>query len=137
MKQVTKWIRHNQGLFVALLICGGLLVWTFGCESKVTSLIDPQKKATAEELSLEIEQLVGRLEGELELLLKQARLKQADLARQDAIKAKLFEFAAITAQGGSFNPAGLLTLTGSLLGMGAIVDNRIKDKVIKNRPLKE
>ena len=135
MSLIAKWIRHNQGLFVALLICGGLLAWTFGCPSKVTSLVDNTKKVTAEELNLELQAETARLEAELDLLIKRAKLKAADLARQDAIKAKLFEFAAITAEAGGFNPAGLLALTGSILGFGAIVDNRIKDKVIKNRPL--
>jgi len=137
MSVIAKWIRHNQGLFTALLICALLLTWSFGCASKVTSLLDPQRKVTAEELNLELEAEALRLQTELDLLIKQAKLKQADLARQDAIKARLFEFAAITAQSGGFNPAGLLALTGSILGFGAIVDNRLKDKVIKNRPLKE
>lgn len=137
MKQLTKWIRHNQGLFVALLVCGGLLVWTFGCQSKVTSLTQPGTMVTAAELSLELEAEASRLQAELDSLIKRAKLKQVELARQDAIKQKLFEFAAITAGSGSFNPAGLLALTGSILGFGAIVDNRLKDKVIKNRPLKE
>lgn len=124
-------------MFVALLLSAVLLLWSFGCESKVASLLEPDKMVTAEELNLELEAESLRLQTELDLLIKQAKLKQADLARQDAIKARLFEFAAITAQGGGFNPAGLLALTGSILGFGAIVDNRIKDKVIKNRPLKE
>lgn len=134
MKQLTKWIRHNQGLFVALLICGGLMVWTFGCQSKVTSLTQPGIMVTAEELSLELEAESLRLQAELDSLIKRAELKQQELARQDAIKQKLFEFAAITAQSGGFNPAGLLALAGGILGFGAIVDNRLKDKVIKNRP---
>lgn len=137
MKQIAKWIRHNQGLFVALLICGGLMAWSFGCQSKVTSLVDPQKMVTAEELSLELEAEATRLQAELDMLVKMAKLKQVELARQDAIKQKLFEFAAITAGSGGFNPAGLLGLAGGILGFGAIVDNRLKDKVIKNRPLKE
>ena len=134
---MAAWIRHNQGLFVALLICTALVFWSFGCPSKVTSFLDDTRKVTAEELNLELEAETARLESELDQLIKRAGLKQAELARQDAIKQKLFEFAAITAESGTFNPAGLLALTGSVLGFGAIVDNRIKDKVIKNRPLKE
>lgn len=137
MKTIAKWIRHNQGIFVALIIAAGLLVWTFGCESKVGSLIEPAKKVTRDELQLEIDSEVSRLEAELDLLIKQASLKMQELDRQDAIKQKLFEFAAITAEAGTMNPTGLLALIGSILGFGAIVDNRIKDKVIKNRPLKE
>jgi len=134
---MARWIRHNQGLFVALIICGGLLVWTFGCESKVSSLIEPSKMVTREELNIEISREQQRLESELSVLTKQAELKQQQLDRQDAIKQKLFEFAAVTAEAGTVNPAGVLALLGSILGFGAIIDNRIKDKVIKNRPLKE
>lgn len=137
MRAIAKWIRHNQGVFVALIIVGGLLIWTFGCESKATSLIDPAKKVTADELNLELEIESRRLEAELELLIKQAELKQQELERQDSIKKKLFEFASISATGGGVNIPGLLATTFSVLGFGAVVDNRAKDKVIKNRPLKE
>lgn len=137
MSEITKWIRHNQGLFVALLISAALLVWTFGCESKLGSLIDPGKLVTAAELNLEIEVESARLQGELDALLKRAQLRKAEFARMDAIKQRLFEFASVTAQTGTVNPAGVLTLVGSIIGAGAVVDNRIKDKVIKNRPRAE
>jgi hypothetical protein len=135
MEQIAKWIRHNQGMFVALLICALLLVWTFGCPSKVSSLIEPAKMVTAEELNLELDQETARLEAELDMLSKRAALKQADLARQDAIKKKLSDFAAVTAETGGVNPVGLMALLGDIIGTGLLVDNRIKDKVIKNRPL--
>lgn len=135
MSKIAEWIRHNQGMFVSLIITAGLLLWGFGCESKVASLIEPERKVTAPELNIEIDQLVAGLNAQLDMLLKKAELKKQELARQDQIKRKLFEFAALTAQSGTFNPVGLIALAGSLLGVGAVVDNRIKDKVIKNRPL--
>ena len=135
MKNLMKWIRHNQGMFVCMLICIGLLGWTFGCQSKVTSLIDPVKKITAEELKLEVEAESRRLEAELEQLLAQAKLKHAELARQDAIKQKLLDFALLAGETGTLNPSGLVGLAVGVLGVGAVVDNRLKDKVIKNRPL--
>jgi hypothetical protein len=135
MKTIVKWISHNQGLFVALLISIGLLVWSFGCQSKVGSLIEADKQVTREELQLELDSEVGRLEAELDILSKQAAVKFGELDRQDEIKRKLFEFASITAQAGTLNPAGIIALAGSILGFGAIIDNRIKDKVIRNRPL--
>lgn len=136
MSKIAEWIRHNQGVFVALIILAGIAVWTFGCPSKVTSLIDPVKMVTVEELELEIEEESLRLQAELDSLIRRAKVKQAELARQDAIKQKLFDFAAITIDGGTVNPAGLAGLLFSILGVGAVVDNRLKDKVIKNRPLK-
>lgn len=135
MAAIKKWIRHNQGLFVALLLSIGLLVWTVGCQSKVLSLLGKEKMVTAAELNLEIEQLSAKLNGELEMLAQRAELKMQELARKDELKRKLFEFTVLTAQAGQFNPTGLITLIGSLIGVGAVVDNRMKDKVIKNRPL--
>lgn len=135
MSTIAKWIRHNQGMFVALIIVSVLLTWTFGCESSVTSLLSPDKRVTRDELVLEIEAETRSLEGQLDALQKRAALKMQQLDRADEIKKKLFEFASITAQTGTVNPAGVLTLVGSLVGAGALVDNRIKDKVIKNRPL--
>lgn len=133
---IVKWISKNQGVFVALIICAGLLVWTFGCESKVTSLIDETKMVSAAELNLEIESESLRLEAELAQLIKRAELRHSELARQDAIKQKLLDFALLTSEAGAFNMSGMVGLVAGVLGVGAVVDNRIKDKVIKNRPLK-
>lgn len=135
MKNLAKWIRHNQGVFLAVIICIGLLVWTIGCESKVTSSIDPTRMVTAAELNLEIEAESMRLQSELEQLIKRAELKHVELARQDAIKQKLLDFALLTSEAGAFNMSGLIGLVAGVVGIGAVVDNRIKDKVIQNRPL--
>jgi len=128
---MIKWISHNQGTFVAVIIVVILLVWTYGCESRVCSPIS-EKMVTRSELMLEVDIQVKRLEVELDNLQKQAVLQFADLDRQDIIKRKLFEFASLTATQGTFNPTGIITLAGTLLGLGFGVDNRIKDKVIKN-----
>ena len=119
-----------------VLVSVGVLVWTYGCESEVVSLTEPGKLITRDELELEIEAETKRLEAELGLLLKSATVKMQKLERADAIKQKLFEFAALSVQTGTVNPIGVATLLGSIIGAGAVVDNRIKDKVIKNRPLK-
>lgn len=130
---MLQWIRHNQGMTVALIIACTLLVWTFGCQSKVRSPIS-DTMVTRPELELEVDIQVKRMEVELDNLQEQAQLKFLALDRQDELKRKLFEFASVTAQSGTFNPIGLITLAGTLLGLGSVVDNRMKDKVIKNRP---
>jgi len=131
---MRKWLSHNQGTFIGIILAVGLLVWTFGCESKVTSPVS-NKQVTRSELIVEVKFKVQALEAELDHLQEQAQLGFTDLDKQDTIKRKLFEFAALTAQTGAFNPTGIITLAGTLLGLGFGVDNRIKDKVIKNRPL--
>lgn len=134
MKQIRKMISHNQGTFVSMVVIFGLTIWTFGCKSKVNSMMDPNKRVSRDELKLEVDVMISRLETELDLITQQALLKFHDLDRQDAIKKKLFDFAAITLEGQTVNPAGLAGLAFSILGIGAVIDNRIKDKVIKNRP---
>lgn len=136
MEKITRWIRHNQGTFVSLIVVAGLLVWTYGCQSTVGSLLEPGRMVTRDELEAEIAAETQRLEAELDALLRMAAVKHQKLDREDEIRRKLFEFAALTGQTGTVNPAGVLTLVGSILGFGVLVDNRIKDKVIKNRPLK-
>lgn len=135
MKAIKTWYNHNQGMFAAILIAIVLLVWTYGCESKVSSIIEPQKQVTREELNLELDQESTRLQNELVLIQKQAELRYEKLNKDEEIKRQLMEFGALAAAGGGVNPAGLLGLLTGILGVGAVVDNRIKDKVIKNRPL--
>lgn len=136
MKNIARWIRHNQGVTLSILLIIIALGWVLGCQSKVTSLLDPAKMVTAAELELELAAECQRLEMELDVLVKSAELKQAELLRQNEIKQKFVNFAAITVDAGTVNPAGVLGLLFSVFGIGAVIDNRIKDKVIKNRPLK-
>ena len=137
MKKAAKWISHNQGSFLAFMVIAGIGIWLIGCHSQVSSIKEPALRVNRAELKIEVDSEIARIEAELSLIMKQAELKKKDLDRQDAIKQKLFDFAAITAEGQTVNPAGVVGLLFSVLGIGAVIDNRIKDKVIKNRPLKE
>ncbi len=136
MKNLGKWISHNQGVALSLILIVGVSIWTFGCEAKVESLVTPGKKVNASELAVEIDFEVARLNLEIEKLIAQGNLLAADLQRMEEIKQKVINFAAITLDAGTVNPAGVVGLLFSVLGIGAVIDNRIKDKVIKNRPLK-
>jgi hypothetical protein len=129
-----KTITHNQGFITAAVITLGLLVWSYGCESKVQSLVGKQQVSRSQ-LTLELNEQAKLLEAQLDNLNKQASERFQQLDNKDAIKAKIFDAVAVATNTGSFNATGLLTLAGSILGLGAVVDNRIKDKVIKNRPL--
>jgi len=135
MKKIKKWISHNQGTFVSLMICAAVTIYIYGCQSKVTSLISPDRMVTANELRVEFESEAARLELMIDNLTKRAGVKFEDLERQDELKQKLMDAALISTQAGSLNPAGLVGLLIGVLGVGATIDNRIKDKVIKNRPL--
>lgn len=136
MKMAVKWISHNQGITVSIAICFVLLIWTFGCESEVESLVRPGIMVTRAEFALEVQELARDPETDPDWLWGRAQLGFEKLDRDDAVRQKIFEFAALSASAGGVQTAGVITLLGSILGLGAIADNRIKDKVIKNRPLK-
>lgn len=131
---MKKWISHNQGVVAAIVIVSILLVWTYGCHSMVKSPING-RLVTRGELQLEMDLTVKKFENDLDTLQRQAALQYRELDRQEALKQKLYEFASLSAANNTFNPTGLITLAGTLLGIGVAVDNRIKDKVIKNRPI--
>lgn len=135
MSRIKKWISHNQGVALALVISAVMTIWMLGCESKVTSLVDDKKMVTAAELDDELSGLAARMEMELEQLVKRAHTKNEQLEKQTAIKQKIMDFALLSSEAGKLNPTGILGLVFSVFGIGAMADNRIKDKVIKNRPL--
>lgn len=135
MKTVKKMISHNQGTFVSLLVCVAVSIYIFGCQSKVTSLLSDDRLVTVDELEVEFEAEAARIELALEDLIKRAAVKYKDIERQDAIKQKIMDAALISTKAGSLNPAGLVGLLVGVVGVGAGIDNRIKDKVIRNRPL--
>lgn len=131
---MRKWISKNQGICIALIVNVCVLVWTFGCESKVKSLTSLEM-LTRDEFTVVYNSEIHRLELELQKLQETGQIRFKDLTRQDELKAKLFDALAVATQTGGINPIGLVTLLGTISGIGLGVDNRIKDKVIKNRPL--
>lgn len=135
MQNLWKWISKNQGVTIALVLVAGLMYWTIGCESKVSSLVDPTKQVNRAELLIEVEGETARLLGELDQLARLGQLRSDELDKKDALRKQLMEFVAISAATGGVNPAGVAAMAFSIMGVGAFADNRIKDKVIKNRPL--
>lgn len=128
------WIRHNIGAVISFVLAVMLVVWAYGCDSRVKSLIETGY-VTRNELTVELNAEVRRLEAEIDRLTELATARYTELDRKDAIKVKLFDAVSIATQAGNFNTVGLATLAGSLMAIGLGVDNRIKGVVIKNRPL--
>ena len=91
----------------------------------------PELKVTEGELSIEYSSEIRRIENELLTLKETTELRMQDLHRQDAIKQALFNNAMLIAESGNPNPLGLLSLLGTIFGIGAVIDNRKKDGIIK------
>lgn len=114
---ILKFLNDNHWAAVAgiILIVGG--IWFLGCQSTTKSLIDPAKKVTR-----------GELQAEVNYLLAQAKVKLADLDRQDEIRRLIAEQATLFGSTGSFNPMGLLNLGVSVFAVGSALDARRKLK---------
>lgn len=106
------FIRHNQGMFVGGILATAVLIWTYGCQSQVTSIVNPTILVNR-----------GELEAEVENYLTIAELKFADLDRQDLVKSTLFNTAIDFMQGGNINPAAVALVIGNILGLSAVIDN--------------
>lgn len=120
MKEIWKFVRHNQGMFIGGAIAIAVLVWTYGCQSQVTSIVYAPKLVNRRELQIEVDSFIA-----------QAELKFADLNRQDEVKSTLFNVAIDFMQGGNVNPAAVAIVLGNILGLGAVIDNVRKRTLIE------
>ena len=120
IEKIWTFIRHNQGLCIGALLCFVVVGYAYGCESKVTSILYAPNLVNR-----------GQLQIEVDTFITQAELKFADLNTQDQLKSTLFNTAIDFARGGTVNPLAVAIVLGNLLGIGAVVDNRRKDGIIK------
>lgn len=119
--KIKTFLNHERYQSIAVFLVLIILAVIFGCQSKVTSILNPRLQITRDQLDLELNQL-----------LTTAEIKFADLDRQDEIKATLYQIGLVTAQTGTFNPIGLITSIAGIIGIGATVDNVRKRKELKN-----
>lgn len=130
-EKLKKMVRHNEGMTVCVILACAVCVWCYGCESKAFSLIEPGLQVTRLELTGELEAETARLSAELTTLQAKARLRGEQLDKQDELKAAILEIGLVVAKGGTINPVGAVVSLVGLLGIGAVVDNRKKDGIIK------
>lgn len=103
---MLEWFKKHLSLLFIITVTGGLLIYIFGCEPKVTSLINNRKPVTRQELQLELDTIIHT-----------ARIRVADLDRQDKLRAIVLQNALVLVQGQPFNPVGLITAVAALYGV--------------------
>lgn len=131
MQKLWTTIKHNQGIAISICICIPLLIWFYGCDPKVQSLINPTIQVTEGQLRIEYSAEIRRLENELEHLKETSNLRLEEIARINTFRESLYKTALTFAEAGSINPLAILSTLGSILGIGAVIDNRRKDILIK------
>lgn len=120
-KLLNTMLNHERYQTIAVILIIILLIWAYGCPSKVESLHSPGKRVTRAEFEIETKGLLST-----------AEVRLIDLDRQDNIKRLIFENLLLTAQSGQFNLVGLVAGVATLLGIGATVDNVRKRKELKD-----
>lgn len=121
MRKLWKAIRHNQSTIISILLASTILIWAYGCQSRVRSLVNPSVLVSRDGLHLEVDNMIA-----------QAELRFKSLDQQDAFKKALFDIAVNYMQGGQLNPAAVFVTLFSIVGGGALIDNRRKDVRIKS-----
>jgi len=119
-KILNELFNHERYETVAVAICAMLLIWFYGCESKIPSILNPLEKVTRAQFELEIDSFYAK-----------AELRLTALDKQDELKRLLFEKSLLIAQGGAVNPIGIVTSLAAILGIGATVDNVRTRKKLK------
>lgn len=122
LQKIWTAIKHNHVLVVSMLACVVLIAWTYGCQITTRNPFEPSEKVTRPELDAEIENYVAKVS-----------LAYKDLAKQEEIRSLIFNSAVAYASGEGVNPVGVITTLASILGIGAVIDNRRKDAVIKSK----
>ena len=111
---------HERYQSISIIIAGVLLLFFYGCEPRVKSIIEPGTQITRSELDAEIEIFVAK-----------ANAGYTSLESQEKLREVLFEQALTATSTGTINPIGVLTSIGVILGLGAGIDNVRKRKEIK------
>jgi len=123
---MVKWIVKHLSTIIAFLVSVVFVVYMYGCQAKTTSMMRDNQKVNRQELQLELDQIIGL-----------AKLRMADLDKQEEFRAIILQNALILVQGQPFNPIGLLSAIAAIYGIKqggsnitkAIKTNRVKKKV--------
>lgn len=120
MHKFIDWLNTNHWLVLGFLFSFGLVFWIYGCQSETKSLVNSDRQVTREELQLELNNYIAL-----------AKIRFAELDRQDELKAVLLDNASLFAQTGTMNPYGLLTTLLSVAGISFGLDRNRKLKELK------
>ncbi len=107
-----KTISDKICIIISIILCIGFAIYAFGCQPETRSLLDPNRKVTANELSGEIEFLLARFES-----------RKQDLEKQQELRNLILQQSFTIAQTGQINPLAIATSFMSLLGLGAVADD--------------
>ena len=119
-EKIKKFMNHERYQTISVFLVLIFLGIVYGCESKVDSVRYPGQRISRAQFEIEVN-----------TFLQEAEIRADQLNTQDELKAVLFEVGTMTAQGGTYNPLGVITTIAGILGIGAVTDNVRKRRDIK------
>lgn len=103
---MLRWIKKHSTVLIAVLVTVGFLLYAYGCEPRVHSPLDKSRLINRQELQLELEQFISKVE-----------ILVADLDKQERLRALVLQNALALASGQPINPVGILTGVATIYGV--------------------
>ena len=122
IEKIKKALKHNSFLTTAVIIVLVAGVWLVGCQSTTQSPLNSTERVTRSELNAEVKIFKIKVDNAIK-----------DLDQQDLFKQELANIGLAVAQGGSVSPIGAGVSLLSILGIGFMGDNVVKNKEIKRK----
>ena len=149
LQSAWKMIEHNRYLAIGIVLMAAVAVGMVGCQPKTMGLLGGTEKVTLPELErgmldaraglakrhAEIQATIESYEADVSALADHGEAAVADLERQIAQRAQIVEIVGGLGQKaaqGELTPSGIIGGFAALAGVGALVDNRRKDKIIRD-----
>jgi hypothetical protein len=154
--RIVRWIDHNRWNVLCLIVAAAIVVTGIACRPRTRSLTGDnqvtyeqfeaeaiEKAGTLAEQRTALSAAVQAFNARAETFQQQVRRGREDLERQAKIHAQLIELlggAATGALSGNFSPQAFivpgLSLLAAAFGVGKTLDNRRKDRVIRDLKMK-
>ena len=116
---MVDWIKKHSAGIISIIVCFSFLLYVYGCEPKTKSLLDSCKLVNRKELQIE-----------LDMFINTAKVRMADLDKQEALRNIILQNALVIVEGQPFNPVGILTGLAAIYGITQ--GGRNVTKVVKN-----
>ena len=122
---MLNWIKNHSAIIIASLVSIGLILFMYGCEPEVNSLIYNGKRVNRSELQYELSSLVAL-----------AEVRMLDLDKQDQLRAIILQNALIIVSGQPYNPVGIITAFAAVYGLtqgGTNITKVVKNTINKRK----
>lgn len=113
-------VKRNWQWYLMMVIANVIVLWICACPPTTKSLNGSGTNVTREELQLE-----------LYTLIETAKIRMADLDKQDELRQMIINNAILIANGTPLNPLGILSGIAALYGMGSAITYGKKKVVAK------